>query len=200
MGLLCVLAPEGRWTAHAWHVPTTRCCGGFEGALRARLTGVGPSSAPPGREGRVVTIPRVPFAFGELHPWLQPPAPSGPNTGSVGDSRVHKSFLTTLIPQASVLRIRAAREEIDRLQCRDRRAECVFWIADSVRPFESSWFVIDFSIPPSRGLSAHADIRGGRPSHPSPIHAGSRQVGIPFRPRLVVRHPNSVRSLKAAAQ
>ena len=27
---------------------------------------LGPSSAPPGREGRVGTVPRVPFAFGDL--------------------------------------------------------------------------------------------------------------------------------------
>ncbi len=43
---------------------------------------LGPSSAPPGREGRVVTVPRVPLAFGELHPWLQPSAPSGPGSES----------------------------------------------------------------------------------------------------------------------
>ncbi len=50
--------------------------------------GRGPSSAPPGRADRVVTVPRVPFASGELHPWLQPSAPLGPNnaprTATVG--------------------------------------------------------------------------------------------------------------------
>ena len=79
-----VLAPEGRWTAHARAVLTTRYCGSMMWISR-RVTcsfdwrvAVGPSSAPPGREGRVVTVPRVPFAFGEFHPWLQPSAPSGP--------------------------------------------------------------------------------------------------------------------------
>ena len=37
--------------------------------------------APSGAGSFLRLLPRVPFAFGELHPWLQPCAPSGRRVG-----------------------------------------------------------------------------------------------------------------------
>ena len=73
--------PQGvKGCSHGWRVPRSGTQNPWKGIFLIVL-------APAGRTGRVVTIPRVPFAFGELHPWLQPSAPSGPNIGGFLQSR-----------------------------------------------------------------------------------------------------------------
>ena len=62
-----------------------------------------PSSAPPGRTGCAVTVPRVPFAFGELHPWLQPPAPLGPNIGGFLQSNLDPFNLKPMTRKRTII-------------------------------------------------------------------------------------------------
>ena len=66
------------------------------------------------------TPPRVPFARGELHPWLQPPAPIGAASTVMGPP-VHHTLLVTLVvptwqkhPAAATLHGRVVTSRTDR--------------------------------------------------------------------------------------